>query len=67
MRSALARPLSIPPTSQRKEMSASEVELTVLLYEFKDLNTHRGPSASAPVRSLANLIAFNGRSEEMPL
>ena len=60
-------PANIPTA---KEMSASEAELTVLLYEFKaDLNAYLAAlPASAPVRSLADLIAFNEAhaSEEMP-
>jgi amidase len=53
-----------------KEMSASEAELTVLLYEFKeDLNAYlESLPVDAPVRSLADLIAFNEAhaAEEMP-
>ncbi len=60
-------PANIP---NAKEMSASEAELTVLLYEFKaDLNAYlEALPASAQVRSLADLIAFNAAHvrEEMP-
>jgi amidase len=53
-----------------KEMSASDAELTVLLYEFKgDLNAYLADlPADAPVRSLGDLIAFNEAhaTEEMP-
>ena len=60
-------PANIP---NAKEMSASEAELTVLLYEFKaDLNAYlEALPASAQVRSLADLIAFNEAHvrEEMP-
>lgn len=53
-----------------KEMSASAAELTVLLYEFKaDLNAYlESLPAHTPVRSLAQLIAFNEvhAGEEMP-
>jgi amidase len=60
-------PADIPTA---KEMSASEAELTVLLYEFKaDLNAYLAALQSdAPVHSLADLIAFNEAhaAEEMP-
>ncbi len=64
-------PANIP---NAKEMSASEAELTVLLYEFKaDLNAYLNAyfetlPASAPVRSLSDLIAFNEAhaAAEMP-
>jgi amidase len=60
-------PANIP---NAKEMSASEAELTVLLYEFKaDLNAYlEALPGDAPVHSLADLIAFNEAhaAEEMP-
>jgi amidase len=60
-------PANIP---NAKEMSASEAEFTVLLYEFKaDLNAYLGAlPADAPVHSLSDLIAFNEAhaAEEMP-
>jgi amidase len=60
-------PANIP---NAKEMSDSEAELAVLLYEFKaDLNAYLEIlPANAPVHSLADLIAFNGAhtAEEMP-
>jgi amidase len=60
-------PANIP---NAKEMSASEAELNVLLYEFKaDLNAYlEAFPASAPARSLADLIVFNEAhaAEEMP-
>ncbi len=46
------------PTSQA--MASSDTELTVLLYEFKaDLNTYLATLTDTPVRSLADIIAFN--------
>lgn len=56
-------PANIPTA---KQMSASEAELTVLLYEFKtDLNRYLSGLASSPVRSLSEVIAFNeAHSEE---
>jgi amidase len=46
------------PTSQ--EMESSQDELTVLLSEFKaDLNAYLAELASSPVRTLADIIAFN--------
>jgi len=60
-------PADIPTA---KQMSEADAELTVLLYEFKaDLNAYLGGlAADAPVRSLADLIAFNEAhaAEEMP-
>lgn len=46
-----------------------EVELTVLLYEFKhDINNYLATRPGLPVKSLADLIAFNQREavREMP-
>jgi amidase len=46
------------PTAQ--QMSSSNSELTVLLFEFKaDLNTYLAELVSSPVRTLADIIAFN--------
>jgi amidase len=60
-------PADIPTA---KQMQESEAELTVLLYEFKaDLNAYlAGTGERAPVRSLEELIAFNGAhaDREMP-
>jgi amidase len=52
--------------STAKQMSTSEAELTVLLYEFKaDLNRYLSGLASSPLRSLEEVIAFNeAHSEE---
>ena len=53
------------PTAGKFEDS----ELEVVLYEFKaDLNAYLGALTSSPMRSLADVIAFNGAhsSEEMP-
>ena len=60
-------PANIP---NAKEMSASEAELTVLLYEFKaDLNAYlEALPPGAPVHSLADLITFNETraADELP-
>ncbi|MEO6892856.1 MAG: amidase [Ktedonobacteraceae bacterium] len=46
------------PTAQ--QMSASEAEMTVLLYECKaDLNAYLAELLETPVRTLADIIAFN--------
>ncbi len=46
------------PTAQ--QMSSSQSELHVLLYEFKaDLNAYLHELTESPVRSLADIIAFN--------
>ncbi len=46
------------PTAQ--EMASSQDELTVLLSEFKaDLNAYLAQLTSSPVRTLADVIAFN--------
>ncbi len=46
------------PTAQ--QMASSQSELHVLLYEFKaDLNAYLGELTTSPVRSLADIIAFN--------
>jgi amidase len=51
-----------------KQMSSSESEMTVLLYEFKaDLNTYLGGLIDSPVRSLADIIAFNDAHAEQEL
>jgi amidase len=58
-------PANIPTA---KQMSTSEAELTVLLYEFKaDLNRYLSGLASSPVRSLQELIAFNEAHNEEEL
>jgi amidase len=52
-----------------REMQTSEGELTVLLYELKaDLNSYLAELESSPVRSLAEIIAFNQahKDQEMP-
>jgi amidase len=50
-------PANIPTA---KQMSTSEDELTVLLYEFKaDLNRYLSGLASSRVRSMKDVIAFN--------
>lgn len=51
-------PANIPTA---KQMSSSEAEMTVLLYEFKaDLNAYLGGlGPEAPVHSLEEVIAFN--------
>jgi amidase len=54
------------PTAQ--QMSSSESELQVLLYEFKaDLNAYLGALTESPVRSLADIIAFNDAHAEHEL
>lgn len=55
------------PTAQ--QMSTSEAEFTVMLYEFKaDLNVYLAELTGTPVRTLADVIAFNNAhaTEEMP-
>lgn len=43
-----------------KEMSKTETEMTVLLYEIKaDMNAYLADLLESPVRTLADLIAFN--------
>jgi amidase len=50
-------PANIPTA---KQMSQSESELTVLLYEFKaDLNSYLSELTESQVRSLEDVIAFN--------
>ncbi len=50
-------PAGIPTAEQ---MKASNSEMTVLLFEFKaDLNQYLAELASSPVRTLADIIAFN--------
>ena len=52
-------PANIPTA---KQMSASEDELTVLLFEFKaDINRYLSELSSSKVRSLKEVIAFNER------
>ncbi|MBA2288174.1 MAG: amidase [Ktedonobacteraceae bacterium] len=54
------------PTAQ--QMSASESEMTVLLYECKaDINAYLADLLETPVRTLADIIAFNDEhaSEEL--
>jgi amidase len=57
-------PADIPTA---KQMETSEAEITVLHYEFKaDLNRYLAALASSPVRTLAEIIAFNQvHAEEM--
>lgn len=46
------------PTAQ--QMSTSNAEITVLLFDFKaDINKYLSELVSSPVRTLADLIAFN--------
>lgn len=50
-------PADIPTA---KQMSSSDSELTVLLFEFKvNLNSYLAELSSTPVRTLADVIAFN--------
>ena len=59
-------PANIPTA---KQMSSSEAELTVLLFEFKaDLNQYLAELASSPVRTLEEVMAFNlaHAEQEMP-
>ncbi len=59
-------PANIPTTEQ---MAFSNTEMTVLLYEFKaNLNAYLATLTETPVRSLADVIAFNEAhaNEEMP-
>ncbi|GAC1393416.1 MAG: amidase [Ktedonobacteraceae bacterium] len=43
-----------------QQMASSDTEMTVLLYEFKaDLNAYLAELTDTPVRSLADIIAFN--------
>ncbi len=54
------------PTSQ--VMASSESEMTVLLYEFKaDLNAYLAELTETPVRSVADIIAFNTAHAEEEL
>jgi amidase len=57
-------PADIPTA---KQMETSEAEMTVLCYEFKaDLNRYLADLASSPVRTLAEIIAFNqAHAEQM--
>ena len=58
-------PANIPTA---KQMSASEDELTVLLYEFKvDLNRYLARLQSSRVRSLKDVIAFNEKHKRKEL
>jgi amidase len=59
-------PANIPTA---KQMQASESEMTVLLYEFKaDIEQYLADLVESPVRTLADLVAFNTAhaNEEMP-
>jgi len=58
-------PANIPTA---KQMSSSEDEMTVLLYEFKDdLNHYLSDLESSKVRSLKEVIAFNERHRRKEL
>jgi amidase len=58
-------PADIPTA---KQMETDDVEMTVLLYEFKaDLNRYLADLASSPVRSLAEIITFNQEHAEQML
>lgn len=58
-------PADIPAARQ---ISAETCELEVLLYEFKaDLNAYLATRAGVPVRTLAELIAFNEAHAEQEL
>ena len=58
-------PANIPTA---KQMSSSESELTVLLFEFKaDLNQYLAELVSSPVRTLEEVIAFNLAHAEQEL
>ena len=51
-----------------KQMRSSESEMTVLLYEFKaDLNAYLAELLDSPVRSMADVIAFNEAHAEQEL
>ena len=59
-------PAEIPTAEQ---MSKSEAEMTLMLYEFKaDLNDYLAELTESPVRTLADIIAFNTAhaEEELP-
>ena len=59
-------PANIPTA---KQMSSSDAEFTVLLFEFKaDLNSYLAELASSPVRTLEEIMAFNlaHAEEELP-
>ncbi len=59
-------PANIPTA---KQINETDTEMTVLLYEFKaDLNSYLQDLAESPVRSLADVIAFNTAhtEQEMP-
>jgi amidase len=58
-------PADIPTAEQ---ISSSKSELTVLLFEFKaGLNSYLPELISSPVRTLANIIAFNNAHAEEEL
>jgi len=58
-------PADIPTA---KQMSESDTELTVLLYELKaDLNAYLAGLTSTPVRTLEEIIAFNEAHAEQEL
>ncbi len=59
-------PMNIPTA---KEIDQTDTEMTVLLYEFKaNLNAYLQNLEESPVRSLAEIIAFNNAhaEQEMP-
>ncbi|HEX6817641.1 MAG TPA: amidase family protein, partial [Ktedonobacterales bacterium] len=61
----LVDPANIPTARQ---MRASDCESTVLLYEFKaDLDAYLATLLDAPVRTLADIIAFNESHAEQEL
>src|SRR5947209_798669 len=54
------------PTAQ--QISSTEAELTVLLFEFKaDLNKYLSELLSSPVHTLADIIAFNSAHADQEL
>ncbi|MEO7021567.1 MAG: amidase [Ktedonobacteraceae bacterium] len=66
MGAVIIDPANIPSA---KQMSTSKSEETVLLFELKaDLNTYLAELVSSPVRTLAEIIAFNEAhaQEELP-
>jgi amidase len=65
MGAKIVDPANIPTA---KQMSTSEDELTVLLYEFKaDLNRYLSGLKSSRVRSLKEIIAFNEKHKRKEL
>lgn len=58
-------PANIPTA---KQMSSSENELTVLLYEFKpDLNRYLSELKASKVRSLKDVISYNNKNKKREL